>query len=386
MTTALRCKSLILAVMLAVASLIGTAQAADDAIKIGAVLTVTGPAGFLGDPEKKVLEHYVDKINKAGGVNGKPVQLTIYDDGGETQKAVTFTKRLIENDQIDLLIGGTISSTSLAMLPLAEQYQIPFISLAGSVRIVDPVRKWVFKMVHTDRMAAQKIFEEMKKKGITKIGMLSENVGYGKSGHDEALKYAKDYGIEVVVDEFYGPKDADVTPQLTKIKNTPGVQAVLTWGIGQTAALVVRNYRQLGFTQPLYHTHGIVSKSFIELAGNAAEGLRLPASALVVAEQLPDSDPQKKVLLDFKNEFESTFKQEVSTFAGHAYDGLHIGLGAIERAKSTDKAKVRDEVEKTKGFVGTGGVFNMTPQDHLGLNLDAFRMLEIKNGNWTLAD
>lgn len=373
------------AAVLLLGGLTGPAHAADT-VKIGAVLTVTGPAGFLGDPEKKVLEHYVSKINKAGGVLGKPVELIVYDSGGAADKAVSFTKRLVENDGVDVLIGGTISSTSLAMLPLAEQYEIPFMSLAGSVRIVDPVRKWVFKVVHTDRMAAQKIFTEMKAKGITKIGMLSENVGYGKSGHDEALQHAGDYGIEIIVDEFYGPKDADVTPQLTKIKNTPGVQAVLTWGIGQTAAIVVRNYRQLGIDKPLYHTHGIVSKSFIDLAGKAAEGLRLPASALVVAGQLPDSDPQKKVLLDFTNEFESTFKQDVSTFAGHAYDGLFIAVEAIERAGTTDKAKVRDEIEKTDGFVGTAGVFRMTPEDHMGLNLDAFRMLEIRDGAWTLAE
>ncbi|MCB2099598.1 MAG: ABC transporter substrate-binding protein [Rhodobacterales bacterium] len=385
MTIRFKLKVFVAAGALALASLMGAAQAAD-AIKIGAVLSVTGPAGFLGDPEKKVLEHWVAKINKAGGVIGRPIELTIYDSGGSTNKAVTFTKRLVERDGVDLLIGGSISSTSLAILPLAEKYEIPFISLGGAVSIIDPVRKWVFKMVHTDRMAAQKIFTEMRKNGVTKIGMLSETVGYGKSGHDQALKSAPDYGIEVVADEFYGPKDADVTPQLTKIKNTPGVQAVLTWGIGQTAALVVRNYKQLGIEMQLYHTHGIVSKSFIDLAGAAAEGLRLPAAGIVVAEQLPENDPQKKVVMAFKSEFESTFKQGVSTFAGHAYDGLQIAVAAIERAGGTDKAKVRDEIEKTTGYVGTGGTVNMTPADHLGLTLEAFHMLEIRNGEWTLSD
>lgn len=376
---------IISAALIGLGGLLAPAQAADDAVKIGAVLTVTGPAGFLGDPEKKVLEHYVEKINAAGGVDGKPIELTIYDSGGDTAKAVTFTKRLIDNDEVDLLIGGSISSTSLAMLPVAERSEIPFISLAGSVRIVDPTRKWVFKMVHTDRMAAQKVFTEMKAKGVKTLGMLSENVGYGKSGHDEALKYVGEFGIEVVADEFYGPKDADVTPQLTRIKNA-NPDAVLTWGIGQTAALVVRNYNQLGLKPQLYHTHGIVSKSFIELAGASAEGLRLPASAIVVADQLSDDDPQKAVLLDFKKEYESAFNQEVSTFAGHAYDGLMIAVEAIKRAGSTDKAAVRDEIEKTDGFVGTAGTFRMTADDHLGLNLDAFRMLEIRDGAWTLSE
>lgn len=363
----------------------GLAQAADP-IKIGSILSVTGPASFLGEPEKKTLEMYVERINKEGGVMGRKVELIVYDDGGAGEKASTFTKRLIESDKVDLLIGGSTTATTMAAVPLAERNEVPFISLAGAVVIVEPVKKWVFKTPHTDKMAAEKVFSDMKKRGITKIGMISEDAGFGKSGRDQSLLVVKNYGIEVVADEIYSPKDPDVTAQLTKIKNAPGVQAVFNFGFGQGPAIVTKNFKQLGIALPLYQSHGVASKEYIRLAGEASEGVRLPAAGLVVAEQLPATDPQKPVVTAFKKDYEAAFKSEVSTFAGHAYDGLQIALAAINRAKSTDKAKVRDEIEKTSGYVGTGGLVSMSATDHMGLSPSAFHMVEIRKGEFTLSN
>jgi branched-chain amino acid transport system substrate-binding protein len=234
-------------------------------------------------------------------------------------------------------------------------------------------------------MACEKIFENLKARKLTKIGLISGTGGFGASMHAQCLKVAPTYGIQVIADETYGPRDSDMTAQLTKIKNTAGVQAVVNAGFGQGPAIVTRNYAQLGMSAtPFYQSHGVASKSFIDLAGKSADGVRLPAAALLVADKLPDSDPQKKVVVDYKKTYEDTAKQPVSTFGGHAYDGLMIFVDAVKRAKSADPAKIRDEIEKTKGFVGTGGVVNMSPTDHLGLDLSAFRMLEIKNGDWTL--
>ena len=193
-------------------------------------------------------------------------------------------------------------------------------------------------------------------------------------------------GIEIVGEETYGPRDSDMTAQLTNLKGKPGLQALVNPGFGQGPAIVTRNTRQLGITVPLYQSHGVASKSFIELAGAAAEGVRLPAAALLVADKLPDSDPQKKIALGYKTAYETATKGQVSTFGGHAYDALYILVGAIERAKSSDPKKVRDEIEKTKGFIGTAGIFNMTPKDHMGLDLNAFKMLEIRKGDWALAE
>ena len=234
-------------------------------------------------------------------------------------------------------------------------------------------------------MACEKIFEDLKKRNLTKVALISGTDAFGKSMRDQCMTVTGKYGIEVLHEETYGPRDSDMTPQLTNIKGKAGVQAVINPGFGQGPAIVTRNYRQLGITLPLYQSHGVGSKQFIELAGPAAEGVRLPAAALLVAEKLPDSDPQKKVVVDYKKTYEAKTGQPVSTFGGHMYDGLMILVEAMQRAKSADKAKVRDEIEKTKGFIGTGGVVNMSPTDHMGLDLSAFRMLEIKNGDWALA-
>ncbi len=353
-------------------------------IKIGAVLSVTGPASFLGDPEKKTLEMYADAINAKGGVNGQKLQLVIYDDGGDANNARTFATRLVEEDKIVAMVGGTSTGATLAMIPVFEEAQIPFISLAGAVQIIEPVRKWVFKTPHTDRMACEKIFADLKHRNLTTIAIISGTDAFGKSMRDQCVAVALKYGITIAHDETYGPRDSDMTPQLTNIKNTAGVQAVVNTGFGQGPAIVTRNYRQLGITLPFYQSHGVASKQFIELAGPAAEGVRLPAAALLVADKLPDSDPPKPVVGNYSRSYQEKTGQPVSTFGGHAYDGLMILVEAMKRAGSADKAKVRDEIEKTKGYIGTGGVVNMSPTDHMGLDLSAFRMLEIKNGDWTL--
>ena len=368
---------------LAAATLLMT-TAAQAQIKIGSVLSVTGPASFLGDPEKKTLEMYVADINAKGGINGQQIRLTIYDDGGDPNQARTFATRLIEEDKVDALLAGSTTATTMAIIPLSDEAGIPLINFAGAVQAVFPAKKWNFKTPHTDLMACEKIFEDLRKRSLTKIAMISGTDAFGKSMRDQCTGVVKKYGIEVLHEETYGPRDSDMTPQLTNIKSKPGVQAVINPGFGQGPAIVTRNYRQLGIAVPLYQSHGVGSKEFINLAGAAAEGVRLPAAALLVAEKLPDNDPQKKVVVDYKKTYEQKTGQPVSTFGGHMYDGLMILVEAMKRAGGADKAKVRDEIEKTKGFMGTAGVVNMTPADHLGLDLTAFRMLEIKGGDWTL--
>lgn len=369
----------------ATASLLCGTASAQQTIKIGSVLSVTGPASFLGEPEDKTLRMYVEKINAAGGVNGKKIELVIYDDGGDASKARTFATRLIEDDKVVAVAGGSTTGTTMAMIPVFEEAQIPLISFAGAVEVIDPVRKFVFKTPHTDKMACEKIFEDLKQRNLTKIAMISGTDGFGASMKAQCTKAAPNYGIQIVTEESYGPRDSDMTGQLTKIKGTAGIQAVVNPGFGQGPAIVTRNYAQLGMnTTPLYQSHGVASKSFIELAGPAAEGVRLPAAALLVGDKLPDSDSQKKVVVEYKKTYEDGTKQPVSTFGGHAYDGLMILVEAMKRANSADPKKIRDEIEKTKGFVGTGGVVTMSPTDHLGLDLSAFRMLEIKGGDWQL--
>lgn len=353
-------------------------------IKLGAVLSVTGPASFLGDPEKRTLEMVVEEVNAKGGIGGRKVKLIVYDDAGDPNAARTFATRLLEEDKVSAMVGGSTTGTTMAMIPAFEDAQVPFISLAGAVQIIQPVKKWVFKTPHTDTMACEKIFEDMKKRSTTKIGMIAGTDGFGKSMRDECVKVAGKYSIEILHEESYGPRDTDMTPQLTNIKNKAGVQAVINPGFGQGPAIVTRNFKQLGISVPLYQSHGVASKQFIELAGPAAEGVRLPAAALLVADKLPDSDPQKKVVVGYTKAYTAKTGQPVSTFGGHAYDGFMIWKEAVERAKTDKSATVRDEIEKTRGYVGTGGVVNMSATDHMGLDLSAFKMLEIKGGDWTI--
>jgi branched-chain amino acid transport system substrate-binding protein len=361
---------------------LGTAAQAAEPIKVGSVLSVTGPAAFLGDPELKTLQLYIERINAQGGVLGRKLELTHYDDGGDASKANGFAKRLLESDKVDLIIGGTTTGSTMAIAPLVDKANVPFISLAGGVVIVEPAKKWVFKTPHTDRMAAEKVFEDMKRRGLTKVALLSETSGFGQSGRKETLAVAGKYGITLVADETYGPKDTDVTAQLTKIKNVPGVQAVFVFGLGQGPAIVSKNYAQLGIKLPQYQSHGVASDEYIKLAGKAAEGVRLPSPSLLVANALPASDSQKSVVVNYEKAYKDQFKEAPSTFGGYALDALMLAVDAIKRAGSTDREKVRSGLEQTKGMVGTTGTFNMTAADHMGLDLSAFRMLEVKNGNW----
>jgi len=359
-------------------------QAQPQPIKVGAFLSVTGPAAFLGDPEQKTLELYVEKLNAAGGIIGRKIELVSYDSAGDAEKARGYVKRLIEQDKVDVLVGGSTTGETMAAVPLAEAAGVPFISLAGAVVIIEPVKKWVFKTPHTDRMACEKVFVDMKARGATKAALIAGMGGFDRSMRAECLKVAPKYGIDIVADESYGAADTDMTAQLSKIKATAGVQAVLNAGFGSGPAIVTKNYRQLGIAVPLYQSHGVASKQYVKLSGDAAEGVRLPAAALLVADTLPAADPQKKIVAGYKSEYEGRFKQEVSTFGGHAYDGLMLAVEAIRRAGSTDKAKVREALESIHGYVGTGGVVNMSAQDHMVLDLTAFRMLEVRNGEWQL--
>ena len=265
-------------VAFATACLMTGAAHAQDPIRIGSVLSTTGPASFLGDPEEKTLKLYVDQLNAQGGVDGRKIELTIYDDGGDANKANTFTKRLVQQDKVDFIIGGSTTGTTMAMLPQVEAAKVPFLSMGAASVIVEPVRPYTFKLPHSDRMAAQKVLEDMKKRGITRFALLSDTGGFGKGGHAETLKLAESMGMTVSSDQNYGEKDTDITPQLQKIKSSDA-QAVFVFGTGQAPAIATRNYRQLGMTIPLYMSHGQASMEFVKLAGNAAEGVRMPSPA-----------------------------------------------------------------------------------------------------------
>jgi len=370
-----------------IASLLIVTQSlyAANTIKIGSFLAVTGGASFLGDPELKTLKMYIDEVNKNGGVLGKQLELIHYDTAGNPKKAVNFVKRLIKKDRVDIILGGSTSGTTLAVSPLINKFEVPMISFAGSVKIIEPTKKWMFKVPHTDRMAAAKVYEDMQKRGIKKVALISGSGGFDKSGRIQSLALAPKYGIEIVADESYGNKDNDMTAQLTKIRASKA-EAIFNFGFGKAPAIVTKNIKQLGIELPVYQSHGVASKKYIELSGDSAEGVRFPAAAVIVARELPENDPQKQVTMAYTTKYENQFGTSVSTFGSHGYDALFIAIEAIKRAGSTNKEAVRDEIEKTKNFIGTAGMFNMSANDHMGLNLDSFKMLEIRNGQWAIVN
>lgn len=376
---------LAMAALLTLGAFSGVASAADT-IRIGTFLSVTGPAAFLGDPELKTLQLYVDQLNESGGLLGKKVELIHYDDGGNAAQARTFVTRLLRQDRVDIIVGGSTTGATMAAVPVIQQARIPLISLAGAETITTPVKKWVFKTPQSDRQAARRILMDMKKRGITQIGLISGTGGFGASGRKVTLEEAPHFGVRVIADETYNPKDNDVTAQLTRIRNTQGVQAVLNFDFGQGPAIVAKNYRQLGIEQPLYESHGVASDSFLKLAGDAANGLRLPASALLVADTIPASDPQHEVVNRYKGDYEKRYNEPVSTFGGYAFDGLNLAVEAIRKAGTTDPAKVRDALEHIQGHVGVTGTYNLSPRDHMGLDANSFRMLKVSDGHWALAD
>ena len=358
---------------------------AKETIKIGAIVAATGPASFLGDPELKTLQHYVKKINADGGVNGQMLELVHYDTGANPKKAVTFTKRLINQDKVVAIIGPSTTGETMAIIKFVEKAGIPLISMAGAVAIINPVKKHVFKIVATDRMACEKVMEDLNKRNLTNLALISGGGGFGKSMRKQCKEVAPNFGVKIVADETYGKKDSDMTSQLLKIKNNKDVQVVLNPGFGQGPAIVTKNYAQLKIKHPLYQSHGVASKKFIEIAGAASEGVRVVSPPVVVADKLDDSVANKKVALAYKNEYEKSFDSKVSSFGGHAYDSLYIIVEAIKRAGSTNPGKIRDEIEKTQGFEGVDGIVNLSPTDHLGLDTKTgMIMLEIKNGDWTI--
>lgn len=360
---------------------------AKDTIKIGALVAATGPASFLGDPELKTLQLYVDKINESGGLLGKKVELVSYDTAANPKQATTFVKRLINQDEVVAIIGGSASGETMAILPFIEKAEIPLVSMAGAISIVQPVQKYVFKTPATDRMACEKIFTYLESKKLVNVALISGTDGFGASMREQCIEVAANHGIKIVADESYGPKDTDMTAQLTKIKSVENLQAVVNPGFGQGPAIVTKNFKQLGLTQVLVQSHGVASKKFIELTENANEGVVVASPPVVVAALLEDSDPIKKVSLDYIKNYETKYNEPVSTFGGYAYDALFLIVDAIKKANSSEPKAIRDAIESTTNFAGLNGMFNMTKDDHLGLDLNSgIKMLVIKNNDWALAE
>lgn len=370
----------------------GGNAAAEDAIKIGAFFDLSGPASFIGTPTKLVATMAVDKINKEGGVNGRPIELIIGDTGGDPAKAVNIAKKFIYKDKVAAIIGPTRTGTGMAVKRIIHGGKVPtFMTVGGDPVIMGGPKlgpyDWVFKSPQRSSVAVKRLYMYLQDKGLTTIALLTASDGFGKDGARWLTKLAPQFGLEVVAAESFGPRDTDMTAQLTKVKNA-GPQAIVVWTIGPAGSIVSKNKAQLGIDLPLFQCHGLPDPKYIELAGRAAEGDRMPATKLMVVDELPDADPQKAVIKEFVslyNQYGFDRQFPINTHSGYAWDAIMMVAEAMKKT-GTKAGDLRAAIERTSGYVGISGVYTLTPEDHNGLDVDSMVVVQVKNGRFTMAD
>lgn len=362
-------------------------EPAGEPIKIGAIFSVTGKAAFLGEPEKQTVDMLVEQINKDGGVLGRPLEVVVYDDKGDEQETINAANKLI-SEKVSAIIGPSRSGNTMAITKLLGDAKIPLVSCAAAEAIVDPTQPWfpwVFKTPQKDSDVVKHILDHMKANKITTIGVIYGNEPFGGFGFEQLKKLAPEYGITIAFNGNFEPTatDEDLKILLTKIKSDSKIQAIVNWTILPAQTSVPKLVKELDIKIPLYHSHGFGNIAWARQAGASADGVIFPAGRLLVANELPDDNPQKANLVQYKKDYEAKYEKDVSTFGGHAYDALKIVVMAIEAAGSDDPAKIREALEGIK-FSGTGGNFVMSKTDHNGLGMDALEMLTVKGGEFTL--
>ncbi len=378
--------SLLICLLLAASSVMAT-----ETIKLGAFFDLSGRAAFIGTPTKLVAEMVVDKINAEGGINGKMLELVLADTQANPAKTASIAKKFIYKDKVVAIIGPTLTDTGMNVKKVVDKGQIPIFMTVGG----DPVimggkfgpYKWVFKSPQRSSIAVKRLFMYLKEKGLTKVALLSAADGFGKDGSRWMTKLAPEYGIELVAHESFGTRDTDMTAQLTKVKNSHP-QALIAWTIGPAGSIIAKNKTQLGIDLPLFQCHGLPDPKYIELAGAASQGDRMPATKLMVADELSDDDPQKPVIQEFIKLYkEKGYDKQfpINTHSGYAWDAIMIVANAIKKV-GTDPAALRSEIENTKNYVGISGTYNITPEDHNGLDVSSMVIVQVKNGKFILAD
>ena len=350
-------------------------------ITIGAVLDITGAGASLGVPERQTLELLADQLQAEGGIDGREVELIIEDDQSTEDGAAQAMNKLVNEDEVDIVLGASRTGPSLAMRPIAEQSQIPMISLAANAAIVDG-SEWVFKSAQNDRVVIERMIEYMADQGWSTIGLARDASGFGEGVQEIFDEVGAESGISVVAVERFAPDATDFTAQMVNLRNAAADVNVI-WGIPPAAGLAQRAYAQLGITTPVMQSHGIGNQVFLDTAGESANGLVAPLGRLVVADQLPEDDPQREVISAFVEDYTAEYGEGPSTFAGHAYDGWQLAVDALG-AVGTDPQALRDHLEGVQDFVGISGIFTMTPEDHSGLTKDALVLVTVENGEWTL--
>jgi branched-chain amino acid transport system substrate-binding protein len=364
----------------------GTAVIAD--INVGVTLSATGPAASLGIPEKNTFAFLPTTIA------GQKVIYHILDDASDTTTAVKNTRKLIAEHKVDVVIGSTTTPNSLAMVDIVAEAETPMISMASSARIVEPMdakRRWVFKNAQSDTHMATALIEHMNNAGVKKLAFIGFADAYGEGWWNEIGKLAEVRKIGIVANERFNRTDTSVTGQALKVLAAKP-DAVMIAGAGTPAALPQKTLREKGYKGPIYQTHGVANSDFLRIGGKDVEGTLLPAGPVLVAAQLPDTNQVKKVALDYVTRYESAHgKGSATTFGAHSWDaGILLGAAVPQALKKGQpgtkefRAALRDALEAVREVVGAHGVYNMTAQDHVGLDQRSRVMVKIENGGWKL--
>lgn len=359
---------------------------AKEPYRIGAVLSMTGTYAGLGEPEKNTLELEVARINADGGVNGHPIEIVYEDDATDADTAVAATSRLIDKEGVLAIIGATGTGGTMAMRGEINRAGIPQISPAGGTVITGDFDPLVFQTPWSNSLVVPFTLDYIADQGITKVGVIADSGGFGGDGAAVLEASLAAAGLEAVATESFNAGDTDMSAQLTKIQGA-GAEAVVMWTAGKEASIIATNMKDLGMEIPLYGSHGNARVEFIDGAGAAAEGFRFAAGKILIPETYGDSNEAYQVAVDFIDRYSAEYGKAPDTFAGHAYDALYIAVNAMRTLdEGFTSAELRDAIEATSGFVGIGGTFTYTADNHNGMTASDLVMYEVKDGAWVLAD
>lgn len=360
--------------------------------RIGVIAAITGHASSLGTSNRDSIQMLEKEVNAAGGIRGPDglwhlVEVIYYDTESDETKALLATKKLIEQDQVSVILGPSQSGTTLAIIDTMQKAEVPLISMASSVKIIEPVeeRYWIFKSVIVDRVFAKHLLSHVQRQGITKIAWMSVNTGYGESGRGEVEAAAPDFGITIVTSERFESSDTDMTAQLTSIRGTDA-EGLVVWGLPPAASILMKNAFDLGFEMPIFQSAGAGNEAFLELAGKeAVEGMKLSAYKILVGDQLPESDPQKAVMMDYIQDHQAAYGRPPNTFGACGWDAFTLAVRAMEKA-GADRARIRDELERLPPVVGISGIFELSASDHVGVDERGLAIVEIVDGQWKFVE
>lgn len=373
---------------LTIAVLATAAVAARADINVGVSVSATGPAASLGIPEKNTVALLPATIG------GQKVNYLVLDDATDPTAAVKNIKKLTSEDKVDVVIGSTTAPNSLAMIDVAAESETPLISLAGSAAVVEPVdarRRWVFKTPQNDALMAAAIVEHMLARKVQTVAFVGFADAYGEGWYREFSRVAEAKKLKIVASERFQRNDTSVTGQALKIM-AARPDAVLVGGAGTPAALPQKTLREKGYKGLVYQTHGVTNPDFLRVGGKDVEGTFLPVGPMVVAAQLPDSNPVKRPALEYVNRYQAAHGAgSVSSFGGHVWDAGVLLQGAIPVALKTAqpgtrefRKALRDALEGTRDLAGAHGIYNLSPTDHQGFDARARVMVTIEKGAWKL--